>query len=169
MKYCENPTLQDTVYGEKCIDDRCPFISTIPILIRSGKITAVENNDEYYNRVGCQPTHVENEGYMQGASGSGCSSTGSTGVTYDTDTVPRNSFHHGHSKRYRLRAHTRQDQDQDIHTYTLSSQQTAGESKSESESESRSESESESRSESRSKSESESRSKSRSESRIDER
>ena len=159
MKYCDNPTLQDTVYGEKCIDDRCPFISTIPILIRSGKITAVENNDEYYNRVGCQPTHVENEGYMQGASGS--SSTGSTGVTYDTDTVPRNSFHHGHSKRYRLRAHTRQDQDQDIHTYTLSSQQTAGESKSESESESRSES--------RSKSESESRSKSRSESRIDER
>ena len=52
MKFCDDPPLRDTVYAQKCIDDRCPFISTVPILIGSGKITAVENKKEYYERVG---------------------------------------------------------------------------------------------------------------------
>lgn len=98
--------LGEGIYGKQSLETRLPIISTVPLHIRSGKLTAIENTTDYYDLVGRVAT-------VQGRKGAGESTGSSSGIGLDlndskrehavkdrtVDSVPVWGHHHGHRNR----------------------------------------------------------------------
>lgn len=79
--------LGENVYGKQSLETHLPIISTVPVHIRSGKLTAIENMPDYYELVGrISSTQSRNE-------------EAGVHVDLDRNSVPKWSYHNLHRSR----------------------------------------------------------------------